>query len=238
MLSIVLLPMLSLLLQLLLLCGTMRLQRHVEATISEFGLLQAMKDGQPSVPTERIWRELSDRLRQFVRSRVQSMADVDDILQTVLLRIHQKFDTLRSAERMESWVFQIARNAVTDHYRQKRTPQNDDAALAEYAEPSGDENANSEVAGCVAALIDHLPDDQKRAVSMYELEGVSQAEIALRESISLSGAKSRIQRGRRNLESMLRECCQFQIDARGNVLEFEALNNKCGPDCGQTHGDR
>jgi RNA polymerase sigma-70 factor (ECF subfamily) len=237
MLSIVLL-LLLLVLQLLLLFRTMWLRRQVTATISEFWLLQAMKDGQLNLPTERIWRELSNRLRQFIRSRVKSVTDVDDVLQTVLLRIHQKFDALRSAERMESWVFQIARNAVTDHFREKRNAQNEDASLVTYTEPSGEENANREVAGCVAALIDHLPEDQKRAVSMYELEGLSQADIAVRESISLSGAKSRIQRGRRNLEAMLRACCQFQIDTRGNVLEYEAINNECGPDCGHANKGR
>ena len=46
--------------------------------------------------TEQIWRELNERLRQFIRSRVSSLADVDDILQTVFLAIHQKLDSLRS----------------------------------------------------------------------------------------------------------------------------------------------
>jgi RNA polymerase sigma-70 factor (ECF subfamily) len=197
-----------------------------------------MKDRQPKVKTEQIWRELSDRLRQFIRSRVTSAADVDDILQTVFLRIHQNFDALRRAERMESWVFQITRNAVADHFREKRDVPHEDASCVAVAEPFGEVNVNRDVAGCVVTLIDHLPEDQKRAVSMYELEGVSQADIAERESISLSGAKSRIQRGRRNLEAMLRECCQFQIDARGNVLDYAAVSNECGPDCGHTDGCR
>lgn len=171
--------------------------------------------------TEQIWRELSDRLRQFIQSRVTSVADTDDILQTVFLRIHQKMDDLHQVERLESWVFQITRNAVTDHFRQKRDVQNDDITKNVVTELKGVENLNKEVAGCISTLIDHLPEDQKRAISMYELEGISQKEIADQESISFSGAKSRIQRGRKSLEAMLKACCQFQFDRHGNILQCD-----------------
>ena len=182
------------------------------------------------IRTEQIWRELSDRLRQFVRRRVSSATDVDDILQTVFLRIHQKSEDLRQEERLESWVFQITRHAVTDHFRKKREVQDAMTELVAVDEPESEGNLNKEIAGCIAALIRHLPEDQKRAVSMYELEGLPQKAIADRESISLSGAKSRIQRGRKQLEGMLRECCQFQFDRRGNVLQCENEGNLC---CGE-----
>ena len=68
---------------------------------------------------------------------------------------------------------------------------------------------------------------------MYELDGMSQKEIANRESISVSGAKSRIQRGRKSLERMLKACCEFQFDGRGNIVEYEATNaDCCDVDCG------
>ena len=60
-----------------------------------------------------------------------------------------------------------------------------------------------------------------------------QKEIAERESISLSGAKSRIQRGRKSLENMLLDCCRFQLDTRGNILDYQANNaDCCGDECG------
>lgn len=196
-----------------------------------------MKQSQSKEMTERIWRELSGRLHQFIRSRVNSAADADDILQTVFLRIHQRLDDLRQTERLESWVFQITRNAVSDHFRKRRDVQHDVASLATAAELPGDENLNAEVAGCIAALIDQLPEDQKRAVSMYELEGVPQKEIADRESISVSGAKSRIQRGRQTLETILKDCCNFHFDMRGNVMQFEPTGNHCSGDRECGHAD-
>lgn len=188
-----------------------------------------MKHDDPEVTTETIWRELSDRLRQFIRSRISSTADVDDVLQSVFVRILEHLGELRKVERVQSWVFQIARNAIADHFRRRPDEECDVAAIEDRPERA--DNANKELAGCVSALIEHLPDDQRRAVSMYELEGISQQVIADSEGISLSGAKSRIQRGRKNLESLLRACCQFQFDARGNVLEYKRDIDGCKQNC-------
>ena len=177
--------------------------------------------------TEQIWRELSDRLRRFVRSRIQSDSDVDDILQRVFLRIHSRIDDLREVDRLESWVFQIARNAVTDRFRKKRDIQDDVESLVDDSDDANSENTTTELARCLDSLIDRLPDDQRRALSMYEFDGVSQKDIAIQESISLSGAKSRIQRGRASLEAMLKSCCEFQLDRRGNVVDYETVNDDC-----------
>ncbi len=208
-------------------------ERWRQVEIQQFRMLLTMTGSQMDT-TEQIWREFSERLRQFVRSRVKSSADIDDILQTVFLRIHESLDQLRSVDRMESWMFQITRNAVTDHFRKGRSViEVHEISEIDVAEPFSEDNVNREVAKCVSALIDHLPKDQRRAVRLYELDGFSQAKIAELESISLSGAKSRIQRGRRNLEAMLHKCCRFQLDVRGNVMEYESSKGQCNAgDCG------
>jgi len=190
-------------------------------------VLLTMNQEQSKNVTEQIWQELSDRLRQFVRSRVASASDVDDVLQTVFLRIHAKIDDLQQVERLESWVFQVTRNAVVDHYRKSQTTQEDFESPIAAPDEKDLQNLNAELAGCLVSFVDRLPDDQRRALSLYEFEGVSQKDIASRESISLSGAKSRIQRGRKALETMLKDCCEFQFDRRGNVLDYESNAASC-----------
>jgi RNA polymerase sigma-70 factor (ECF subfamily) len=184
--------------------------------------------------TEEIWRTLSDRLRQFIRTRVSSPADADDILQSVFLRIHRNVNRLRRSDRVESWVFQITRNAIADHFR--RTP-HASLELDGLSAPLDDEqpdNINTEVAGCLGVLVERLPEKLQRAVTMFEREGISQQEIALQESISLSAAKSRVQRGRKLLRELLEACCQFQFDRLGNILAWESgtsdpqFSGKCG----------
>ena len=212
---------------LLLLLFTMPLWIRFE--IKRF-LLPVMNDDLSGATTEHIWRELSDRLRRFVRSRIDSSADVDDVLQTVFLRIHSNLDRLQDADRLESWVFQIARNAVTDHFRKQRTADGDVESLIADADDADTESVQAELAGCLNSLVERLPEDQRRALSLYEFDRLSQSEIATRESISLSGAKSRIQRGRRSLETLLRACCEFQFDGRGNVMEYEVAEADCCDD--------
>jgi RNA polymerase sigma-70 factor, ECF subfamily len=179
-----------------------------------------------SPETEAIWRTLSDRLRQFIRTKVSAAADADDILQSVFLRIHQNVGQLRDSDRLEPWVFQIARNAIADHFRKSGPDPLGDAV--EPALPTGDasDNLNGEVADCLGKLIEQLPDSLQRAVKMYEQEGISQQEIAARESISVSGAKSRVQRGRKQLRDLLEQCCQFQFDRLGNVLAWKRSSSR------------
>lgn len=190
-------------------------------------VLLKMANATKKETTEQIWRELSDRLRQFVRSRIRSATDVDDVLQTVFLRIHARIDDLREVDRLESWVFQITRNAVNDYFRKRRDTQDDVESLVEDSDEVNSENVNAELAQCLGTLIDRLPRDQRRALSMYEFDGVCQKDIAIHESISLSGAKSRIQRGRASLEAMLKSCCELQLDRRGNVVDYETFNEDC-----------
>jgi RNA polymerase sigma-70 factor (ECF subfamily) len=185
-------------------------------------LLLTMSDHQAAPDTESIWRMLSHRLRQFIRSGVASDSDVDDILQNVFLRIHRNLSSLRDSDRLESWVFQIARHAITDYHRRKPLDPLDAEAVSAPTDDQSWDNLNAEVAGCLGMMIARLPEPLQRAVSMYEQGGLSQNEIASREAITISGAKSRVQRGRSMLKEMLLQCCRLQLDRYGNVVSWNA----------------
>ena len=176
-----------------------------------------------TISTEDIWRELSDRLRQFILSKISSSADAEDVLQGVFVRIHENLDKLRDEQRLDSWVFQITRNAIVDFFRrgEKQEILKDPAWISEFSVQTDEENVNYAIAKCLASMLALLPEDQKRAVRMYEMEELSQKDIAERESISLSGAKSRIQRGRKKLQEILRDSCLFELDKLGNVVRCE-----------------
>ena len=69
-------------------------------------------------------------------------------------------------------------------------------------------------------MIESLPEPYGDAVRLYELDGLPQQAIADRLGLSLSGAKSRVQRGREKLKEQLFACCSFQRDRRGNVIGY------------------
>ena len=182
--------------------------------------------------TESIWNRMSGRLRRFIRSRTNCDADADDVVQDVFVRVHEKLGSLRDADRVESWLFQIARNALTDVQRKQSRLVS--TAHEEIPQPTDDDQQLNEVmAEWLRNLISQLPTDQRRAVEMYEFHGMSQADIADGEGVSLSGAKSRIQRGRRRIVEMMRDCCELQFDGRGNLLGCEPQPGQpCRKECG------
>jgi len=64
-------------------------------------------------------------------------------------------------------------------------------------------------------MIEQLPEKYRVAIRLSEVEGAQQ-DVADRLGLSLSGAKSRIQRGRLLLKGVLVQCCTFHRDRRGN----------------------
>lgn len=184
--------------------------------------------------TERAWELLSDRLRGFLVRRVSDPQLAEDLLQETFLRIHQKIGELDGRGMISAWVFRIANNLVIDHYRSSKKSDVQGAEQA-AALPQDRENLNRFVAGWLPEMIEALPDTYREAVGLYELEGVPQQEIADRLGISLSGAKSRIQRGRTKLRSMLQACCSFEQDRRGNIIGYKHKSpadcDSCGDGC-------
>jgi RNA polymerase sigma-70 factor, ECF subfamily len=88
--------------------------------------------------------------------------------------------------------------------------------------------------GWLDGMIQTLPDGYRQAVQMAEVEYRSQQEVAGRLGLSLSGAKSRIQRGRAMLKDVLQRCCSFELDARGQVMGCDPKpNQQVCRDCGE-----
>ncbi|MGI9518756.1 MAG: RNA polymerase sigma factor SigZ [Pirellulaceae bacterium] len=180
-----------------------------------------------SISTERIWKLLSERLSGFIRQRVSDEQVADDLLQETFVRIHKNLGDFDDAQRITPWVFQVARNLVIDHYRSRARQA---VSMVEELETKHDveEHLNELVAGWLPGIIEQLPETYREAVELYELKGVSQQEIADQLGISLSGAKSRVQRGREKMKSILFDCCSFENDRRGNVIGFS--RNSPAPD--------
>lgn len=148
------------------------------------------------------------------------MRDQQNLLQETFLRIHGKLDGTDDNQRITPWVFQIARNLVIDHYRSKSRVATDRADDLE-ARVDEEENLNKRVTGWIPEMISQLPDEYREAIELYELKGIPQQQIADQLGISLSGAKSRVQRGRAKLKSLLFDCCSFERDRRGNIIGYE-----------------
>ncbi|MDP6778409.1 MAG: RNA polymerase sigma factor SigZ [Candidatus Latescibacteria bacterium] len=178
-------------------------------------------------PTESIWRQHHARLHSFIQSRVGDPSVADDILQDVFLRIHSRIDSLKESGKIQSWIYQIARNAIIDHYRaHRRMEELPETLVAPETEDDGD--AWREIGGCLRPMVESLPEPYRQAVIMSELVGMTQKEVAEEQGISFSGAKSRVQRGRKMVKDMLLQCCRFEFDNRGTITDYESKREGCG----------
>jgi len=178
--------------------------------------------------TEKIWREYHSKLYAFVVKRVEDHAVADDIVQDVFLKIHSQIDSLKEETKLESWLYQISRNAVIDYYRTRKPSEVLPEWLAQ-TETDASVQARRELGACLQPMIEQLPAHYRDALVLSELEGKTQKEVSIEQGISLSGAKSRIQRGRALLQGLMFECCQFEFDSKGKVVDFHTKNKDCGP---------
>jgi RNA polymerase sigma-70 factor (ECF subfamily) len=175
---------------------------------------------------EHVWRTYHDGLHGFILSRVNDRDIADDILQDVFIKIQSGIDALADSGKIKSWTYQITRNAIIDHYRKHKHLE---ALPDELAAPDTDagEQVRREIESCLLPMIQSLPDKYRRAVERSEIDGLTQKQVASELNISLSGAKSRVQRGRKMIKDMLSACCRFEFDHRMTMVDYEAREAGC-----------
>jgi RNA polymerase sigma-70 factor (ECF subfamily) len=175
--------------------------------------------------TRGAWSDLERRLRPFIARRLANAADVEDVVQDVFLRMQRGLGGLRDEERFGPWVYRVARSAIVDHQRlSAKHPVVDPDALPEPAHGEADDDPGAvecEVASYMAPFIAVLPSPYREALTLTELEGLTQKQASEMLGISLSGAKSRVQRGRVLLRQALEDCCHIALDTRGRVIGCE-----------------
>lgn len=180
-----------------------------------------------------LWNDFGPPLRAFLARRVPPGVDADDLLQDVFLRVIRNLGTLRETQRPEAWLFQIARNALRDalRARQRRDGRTDalETDLPAESDTAAVREAEAGLAPCLTSMITRLPEPYRAAIQLTSLHGMTQTGAAKHAGISVSGMKSRVQRGRGQLRQMLVHCCEIAIDVRGGVSDFhQRFEGACG----------
>lgn len=167
-------------------------------------------------------------LKDYIKRRVKTDQDAEDIMQDVFYKIYKNIDHLKDTDKIYAWIYQITKNAIIDYYRKNPSV---NVAFDDFEEKSDvtyeEVNANEEISQCIKAMIHSLPDKYKQALIFTEFHNLTQKELAEKMGLSVSGAKSRVQRARAKLKELLLGCCHLKFDRYGNVIEYE---HKCS-DC-------
>jgi RNA polymerase sigma-70 factor (ECF subfamily) len=181
-----------------------------------------------SMTTEQAWEAFHVPLQHFIRRRVSDEETTKDVLQEVFLKIHQYIDTLKETKKLESWVYQITRNAIIDSYRRKEKPMKtlDTPEMMDMPEELPDDDIVTALSPAVRAIVRSLPEQDRQALILTEYQGLTQKEFGERLGLSFSGAKLRVQRAREKLKQMLLDCCHFEVNRRGHVIDYQS-NCRC-----------
>ena len=163
------------------------------------------------------WSAHEPELRGWLRRRLDNPAEADDLLQDLFLKALSQGEQFCSVQNARAWLFEVARNTLADRLRVTR----DTVALPEDLPAPADEfDAVDTLTACLTRVLSELSADDREAITLCDLQGLSQAEFAHRRGLSLSGAKSRVQRARQRLRARMTQGCQVQLSESGQVSDF------------------
>lgn len=147
--------------------------------------------------------ELLPRLRRFARVITRNVQDADDLVQVAAEKALARADQWRPDARLDSWIFGIMRNAWIDEIRARRRRERVHAP-EEAGATVGDASAEArEIALSVQAAMARLPVEQRLAVALVLVEGLSYREAAEVLGIPIGTLTSRLARGREALQAVL-----------------------------------
>jgi RNA polymerase sigma-70 factor, ECF subfamily len=166
--------------------------------------------------------DLPAAVRRFVGRRVRDAHAADDITQDVLLKMHARLQSDAEVEHLPGWVFTVARNAVIDYCRARAAQGHTDVDTIDLPADENDRaDALRDLAPCLRRMAERLPEPYRQALMLVDFDGLGQQDLADRAGISLSGAKSRVQRARRMLRESILDCCRVEQDAAGRAMDFQ-----------------
>lgn len=178
-----------------------------------------MAQGRQEHAENATWKAYRAGLYGFVLKRVGDKALAEDIVQDALMRAYVARGSLKSPRSLRAWLYQITRNAIVDYYRYRRPSEPIQRDLLSE-ERETDDRGSLELARCLRPFLNELPLLYRRALTLAEIDGLTQREVASRLGLSLSGAKSRVQRARKMLAARLLDCCRVELDRRGGIIDY------------------
>jgi RNA polymerase sigma-70 factor (ECF subfamily) len=184
-----------------------------------------------------IYKQFHSDLLSYVKSKVRSREDAEDILQNVFIKISSGIDKLDEDVKLKNWIFTITRNTIIDYYRvnankKKLTVSEElDDQIADVEEMDQTKGLDQ----CMGSMIALLPDEYHNIIVESEIKGVKQKDLAEKYGMAYPSMRSKVQRGRERLKQLFHNCCHVETDKLGNVIEAQ-WKSDCGGPCNPCSG--
>lgn len=180
-----------------------------------------------------IYDEFYSKILHYLK-RLVGEQEAEGVNQTVFEKISRNIDTFKGESKVSTWIYRIATNAALDKLKSSSFRHSQSGPLAplpihlpEIESPVSKDNDNltppdnkiirGEMNGCIREFVDKLPPDYRTIITLKELEGFTNKEIAEILEISLDTAKIRLHRARAKLRNNLEAGCDFYHDERSEL---------------------
>ena len=178
-----------------------------------------------------LWLDHHEQLRAYLTRRLGDAELAAELTQRTLLKVIDSCCSGTELRNVKSWLYQIARNVVADHYRELTKagagPQDVSIPGEDRAVASRDgDDLWRQMARHLYPLLRLLPEAYATPLRLADLEGLPQQEVAERLGLGLSATKSRIQRARVMLREQIAACSHLELDERGRPVDF-AIRDDC-----------
>lgn len=171
-----------------------------------------------------IWEENKTHLLNFIKTKVKDFDTAEDILQEVGIKLYKNLTEKPVIKNPKTWLFQVARNTVVDHYRKekKHLYKTDEPALIDLASEIS-EPCVCDLSGYV--IQEYMSEEYGVPLYLSDIEQIPQNEIAKILNLNLATTKSRIQRARKQLKNLVSEYVDITFNDRGEIVDFQLKAN-------------
>jgi RNA polymerase sigma-70 factor (ECF subfamily) len=192
-----------------------------------------LKTIQSQVDLETVTERLRREIFGYVRKKIGDPSAADDLTQDTFLRVERALAKGTEPEHFRGWIFQIARNAVIDWRNERRrfVELEEGEKIGESVEREEADSIDNEFREALfayaAKVIEGMPAEDREALTLTELDGLSREELANHLGISLPAAKSRVVRARAKLRKAIEDCCRLLTDPYGKVIGWQRRATEC-----------
>lgn len=163
------------------------------------------------------WTAHAPELRGWLRHRTNNTALADDLLQDLFLKALRQGARFCDVQNACAWLFEVARNLLTDHMR---LAHNMVELPADLVAQTQDADTVDTLTACLPRVLSELTHEDREAIELCDLQGMAQADFAKLKGLNLSAVKSRVQRARVRLRAQMSNACQGKLVDFGRVVDF------------------
>lgn len=170
-----------------------------------------------------IYTKFKAPIYRYIRYKITDKHLAEDLTQEVFIKAGKSIDSLKEGEKIQSWLYSIATNTIFDHFRKKNLP-----FIAEYdlaVDNTDEQSVLNELTCCLNEYIGQLKPIEKEILQAIYIKEYTIKEYSEYSNINLSTVKSHARRAKQSLKKLFDNCCNFEINTHGEIVDFHK-NNK------------